>query len=56
MKKSLIYIGLFLLCFNRPEAEEKPTAFINAKIIRLPEFLTRDEVSLQLRFALLFGL
>jgi len=33
MKKSLIYIGLFLLCFNRTEAQEKPTAFINAKII-----------------------
>ncbi len=33
MKKFLIYIGLFLLCFNRAEAQEKPTAFINAKII-----------------------
>ncbi|MDQ3042387.1 MAG: amidohydrolase family protein [Acidobacteriota bacterium] len=33
MKKFLIYIGLFLLCFNRVEAQEKPTAFINAKII-----------------------
>ncbi len=33
MKKYLIYIGLFLLCFNRAGAQEKPTAFINAKII-----------------------
>lgn len=33
MKKYLIYIGLFLLCFNSTKAQEKPTAFINAKII-----------------------
>ncbi len=33
MKKYLIFIGLFLLCLNQAEAQEKPTAFINAKII-----------------------
>lgn len=33
MKKYLILIGLFLLCFDSIIAQEKPTAFINAKII-----------------------
>lgn len=33
MKKYLIYIGLFLLCFNSTDAQEKPTAFINARIV-----------------------
>ncbi len=33
MKKYLIYIGLLLFCFNAANAQEKPTAFINARII-----------------------
>lgn len=33
MKKYLIYVSLFLLCVNCLNAQEKPTAFINAKII-----------------------
>lgn len=33
MKKLLIGIGLFLWCFGAAEAQEKPTAFINARII-----------------------
>jgi len=33
MKKHLIYIGLLLLCFGSASAQEKPTAFINARII-----------------------
>ncbi|HLM59771.1 MAG TPA: amidohydrolase family protein [Pyrinomonadaceae bacterium] len=33
MKKYLIYIGLFLLCLNSINGQEKPTAFVNARII-----------------------
>jgi len=33
MKKYLICIGLFFLCFASADAQEKPTAFINARII-----------------------
>ena len=33
MKKLLIYIGLLLICANSISAQEKPTAFINARII-----------------------
>ena len=33
MKKFLIFFGLFLICANSYEAQEKPTAFINARII-----------------------
>ncbi len=33
MRKSLIYVGLLLLCCASARAQEKPTAFINARII-----------------------
>lgn len=33
MKKHLIYIGLFLLCLGSAGAQERPTAFVNARII-----------------------
>jgi imidazolonepropionase-like amidohydrolase len=33
MKKFLIHIGLFLLCLNSISAQEKLTAFVNARII-----------------------
>lgn len=33
MKKFLIYIGLFLICVASVIAQEKPTAYINARII-----------------------
>ena len=33
MKKLLIYIGLFLICAHPISAQERPTAFINARII-----------------------
>lgn len=33
MKSYLIWIGLFLLCLSSAEAQNKPTAFINARII-----------------------
>lgn len=33
MKKFLIYIGLFLICAVSMSAQEKPTAYINARII-----------------------
>ena len=33
MKSFLIYLGLFLICAGSLVAQEKPTAFINAKII-----------------------
>lgn len=33
MKKYLICIGLLLMCFGAAKAQEKPTAFVNARII-----------------------